>query len=136
MYTIFIFLTTIAALASLCGDHCNSDVCIGKADEEITIPCGSYSENSKGTFTYRNESSTGNKSTVVLLDNSTECLVLNLTAYDDNTEISCEPSGAKGAKFIYDLSVHCKAIVCMFVCESKIACVYILVTFSQIHLEH
>ena len=99
-----------------CGDQCSSDrVCTGETDEVISIPCGSYSENSEGTFTYRNESSTGNKSAVVLLDNSTECLVLNLTAYDDNTEISCEPSGAKGAKFIYDLSVHCKQLcLCMW----------------------
>ena len=111
-------------------------MCTGKTDEVITIPCGSYSENSEVTFKYHNESSTVNKSAVVLLDNSTECLVLNLTAYDDNTEISCESSETKGAKFIYDLSVHCKEIVCIFVCESKITCVYILVTFFQIHLEH
>ena len=90
-------------------------MCIGKADEEIAIPCGIYSEYSEVTFTYRNESSTGNKSNIVLLDNSTECLVLNLTAYDDNTEISCEPSVANGATYNYDLSVHCKKLcLCMW----------------------
>ena len=81
-------------------------MCTGETDEVISIPCGSYSENSEVTFTYRNESSEGKE---MLLDNSTECLVLNLTAYDDDTEISCQSSsGPMGATFNYYLSVYCK----------------------------
>ena len=97
------------------SDHCWPDAnglykCEGKAGEEIIVPCGPYrSESDDVTFTYTNMTSG-----LILSSNSTDCLRVNLTVYDDEAEISCEPSNEHGATYSYDLSVECEFILDQF----------------------
>ncbi len=77
--------------------------CGGVSGDEMSIPCGPFKENTGIDFTYRNKTTNS-----VLLSNSTECLKITLTPYDDNTEITCQPNVTKnGAEYVNYLSVQC-----------------------------
>ena len=85
------------------GTYCLENLCHGKEGEILVVPCNPDLENEKGCFTYYNQTSKS-----VLLINTTDYLKLNLTAYDDQTEIICEQNNhLAGSNFYYTLSVEC-----------------------------
>ena len=72
---------------------------------EITVPCGTKQPNTDVTFTYKNESGNFDH---LLASNQTNCLQLNLTVFDNEISITCEPSDSMGAKYEYSINVTCK----------------------------
>ena len=79
--------------------------CQANVSTVLTIPCGDYPENDGIVFTYRNDSDNG----VVLSTNTTLYYSLNnVTVFDDNTRIACQPSMTGIGEYQYDISVLCK----------------------------
>lgn len=72
---------------------------------EITVPCGTRQPNTDVTFTYKNRSGSFDN---LLASNQTNCLQLNLTAFDNGIIIICEPSDLMGAILEYSINVTCK----------------------------
>ena len=74
----------------------------------IVIPCGD-SVSSELSLTYINQTAQDLGDPNVLVRNTTKCLEINLTVYDDRTRIACEASNAMGALFSFLIVVNCKS---------------------------
>ena len=83
--------------------QCINYRCQANVGTVITIPCGDYHESNSVIFTYHNAS--GNNE--VLSVNATYYR-LNVTVFDDNTRIVCQPSINGIGEYVYDLVVLCK----------------------------
>ena len=85
-----------------CSDYTMS--CQAPASTEISIPCGGYHESDGVVFTYHNDSDNGK----VLSANTTLYYRLNVTVFDNNTRIVCQPKIAGIGEYVYHLDILCK----------------------------
>ena len=84
--------------------QCINYTCRANAGTVITIPCGEYHE-SDGVILFTYHNSSGGE---VLSTNTTLYYRLNVTVFDDNTRIACQPNINGIGEYVYDLVVLCK----------------------------
>ena len=100
-----IFIDNTMMISSLIGhDQCINYRCRANVGTVITIPCGDYHESDGVIFTYHNDSGNGE----VLSTNTTLYYRLNVTVFDDNTRIVCQPNITGIGEYVYDLTIQCK----------------------------